>query len=223
MNRLFSLGLCLALSLGVISSAHGLKVGDDAPEVPMKMIKGEEPSMTSNRVQVIEFWRTECDPCEMSISHLSQIQQYYRKDRVLVVGVCSGENESVVREYVANDGRGMKYAVALDEGRLITIAYGIKSLPRAYVVDRFGKIAWRGHPSDPEMSKTIERLVRPPSKYPSSKQRRTGAPQSGMGQRPRAAIRPTPPVASESQRSSEINFLPKSSSSKGINFSWSDE
>ena len=33
--------------------------------------------------------------------------------------------------------------------------YGISGIPHAFVVDRKGKIAWYGHPAEPEMEKAV--------------------------------------------------------------------
>jgi hypothetical protein len=34
-------------------------------------------------------------------------------------------------------------------------AYGVHAIPHAFVVDRAGKIAWRGHPAGDEMEQAV--------------------------------------------------------------------
>jgi len=47
----------------------------------------------------------------------------------------------------------VKYPIGLESSSLED--YGISGIPHAFVVDRKGKIAWHGHPAEPEMEKAV--------------------------------------------------------------------
>jgi thiol-disulfide isomerase/thioredoxin len=138
----------------------GLKVGDPAPKLEVKeFIKGDAVArLEKGKVHVIEFWATWCPPCRAAIPHLSKLQQQHKD--VIFIGVSAYEhNQKEVKPFVERMGERMDYRVALDvvpEGsepkdgtmaRTWMTAAELWFVPRAFIVNADGKIAWIGHPS----------------------------------------------------------------------------
>ena len=75
LGNLLCVALCLALTSVAVAQRKQLSVGDPAPGLDIDMwVKGEEVSIESGKVYVIDFWATWCVPCRRSIPHLSELQ-----------------------------------------------------------------------------------------------------------------------------------------------------
>jgi thiol-disulfide isomerase/thioredoxin len=110
---------------------------------------------------VLEFWATWCSPCRKSIPHLSQLQEEYG-DQLVVVGV-TDEDAEVVEPFVARMGSKMNYIVGIDNRgktkRAWMQAAGKKGIPVAFIVDRTRTIQFIGHPLDPEFDATLAKVI----------------------------------------------------------------
>mgnify|MGYP001283895366 CR=1 FL=1 len=133
-------------------------VGSPAPALkPARWVQGGPVKLEKGSVTVVEFWATWCGPCRDTIPHLTELAKRFQ-GRVQVVGVNIWEKpsgmedvEKRVNAFVAELGPQMGYPVARDttDGQVATAwmgARGQHGIPRAYVVDRDGRIAWAGHP-----------------------------------------------------------------------------
>lgn len=107
-------------------------------------------------IYIVEFWATWCPHCEGAIPHLNNVQNRYGDDGVVIVGVSKEDAETVQAFMQENE---MNYVVAIDENSATFEAYGVSSIPRAFVVDLNGRVAWAGHPMNAAFEATIVRLV----------------------------------------------------------------
>lgn len=141
-----------------------LQVGDEAPEVAIaEYVQGEpvrihpeeddeqeetEEEEAERPIHVVEFWATWCPPCRVSIPHLTELQEKYEDDNVVIVGVTNEDPEDV-EPFVEDQGENMAYRVAIDDetktGRAYMEAAGVRGIPWAFVVDREGVLVWHGH------------------------------------------------------------------------------
>jgi peroxiredoxin len=127
--------------------------GDPAPPLSIKeWVKGVPVDVTAHageRVCIIEFWATWCAQCVTSFKHLSDLQRKHADEGLVVVGVTTEEPE-VVKSFVQEAGDTMDYTVAIDNGRATYDAYmkahRMEGYPAAFLVDRNGRIVWKGHP-----------------------------------------------------------------------------
>lgn len=132
-----------------------LKPGDKAPAIAVaNWVKGEPiTGFEKDKVYVVEFWATWCQPCRVSIPHLSSLQEEYKDKGVTIIGVTSKDPRNSldqVNAMVKDFGDKMNYHVAFDDGRKTNDAYmkaaKQNGIPTAFIVDREGKLAWIGHP-----------------------------------------------------------------------------
>ena len=136
-----------------------LNVGDPAPKLVVeKFVKGAAVAgLEKGRVYVVEFWATWCGPCRACIPHLTALQSKHRDCTIIGVAVREPDQDAVA-PFVASMGDKIGYRVALDtvpeggppeDGLMFTtwMAAALENgVPRAFVVDREGKVAWVGHP-----------------------------------------------------------------------------
>jgi thiol-disulfide isomerase/thioredoxin len=138
-------------------------VGDSAPRLKVfKWIKGKElRGLTKGRVYVVEFGATWCKPCAEAIPKLTELQKKYaRQVSILGLFVMEYNREadtvkdpkyvSTVKAYVSRLGSKLTYLAAVDDPRESMAnawirAAGFSGIPRTFVVDRAGKIAWIGN------------------------------------------------------------------------------
>ncbi len=154
---------------GATIAAPSLDVGDPAPPLHIaEWVKGKPVDLSrdaARKIHVIEFWATWCPPCKMSIPLLTQLQNKFKKD-VVIVGVTEpdarGNSPSAIRRFVREQGENMGYTVAIDDGRTsrdYLEAAGALGIPHAFVIDKNRKIVWQGSPLDPALEKVLSGLV----------------------------------------------------------------
>jgi thiol-disulfide isomerase/thioredoxin len=120
---LTTLALTLTASAAPEGETKRLSIGDPAPPLAVKWIKGEPIAALGNgSVTVVDFWATWCGPCRASIPHMSEIQKQYADQKVNVVGVSVWEKSPsavapFVQERDQNETAGdeMDYRVAMDD------------------------------------------------------------------------------------------------------------
>lgn len=173
-----------------------LKVGDAAPALKVKWVKGEEvASFQPGRVYVVEFWATWCVPCKDSIPHLTELQKKYKD--VAIIGVASSERApaadqadkrlETLEKFVKDQGAKMDYRIAYDAtretgGAWLTAA-GQTTIPTAFIVDGNGKIAYIGYPD--RMGEKLAAVVK-------ANNARSGEKPSDKSNSPKPTPTPTP-------------------------------
>ncbi len=150
LGNLLCVALCLALTSVAVAQRKQLSVGDPAPGLDIDMwVKGEEVSIESGKVYVIDFWATWCVPCRRSIPHLSELQEMYGDQGLIVIGI-SDEDTDTVTPFVQQQGDRMDYTVATDRRKATTRAWfnaaGLKTIPAAFIVGRNGNLMFIGDP-----------------------------------------------------------------------------
>ncbi|MFQ5490760.1 MAG: redoxin family protein [Phycisphaerae bacterium] len=162
--------IVLAVSALLTGSARaGLKVGDPAPAFTVtEWLKGAPEDLASakgKKIFVIDFWATWCMPCLQDIPKLSRLQEQYRKDNVVFIGLTSpvrGQQLSQVKNFLRTRGQAMQYTVAWDKTQTMWRTYldgaGAMGIPYLFVVDKQGRIAWHGHPT-PDFERVLGQLI----------------------------------------------------------------
>ena len=162
--------IALLIALGLVIG-HGLAKTTGKPAKPLtiaKWVKAGPVNLSDGKgknVYLIEFFATWCPPCRESIPHLTALQKKYKDQGLVVVGV-SDEAPEDVKAFVKAQGDQMDYAVAVDRDDKTTkdymIAYGLNTIPTAFLIDRNGAIAWYGYPLDEGMETVLAKLLKTP-------------------------------------------------------------
>jgi len=156
-GRLLAAGCCVWGA-----AARAVDIGDRAPPLSgvKQWLNGEavNPAQPDGKtIHVVEFWATWCAPCKTTIPHLNALQEQFRSNNVVFVGVTT-EPETVVRPYMEKNP--IRYRVGLDTDETTTATYmqEVEGIPTAFIVDTNGVIAWIGHPMD-GMDKVLQGLM----------------------------------------------------------------
>ncbi len=121
------------------------------PSVPVVTLEGtptDLPAMVHGRVAVVSFWATWCDVCVGEIDALARLQaQAGARSDAVVIGVAVGEPRETVAAFARK--RELRYAQVIDEDFRLADALGQERVPTTLVVDRAGRIVFRGGALDP--------------------------------------------------------------------------
>jgi len=155
----FAAATCIAL--GSLASAEDakVKVGDAAPEIHAAGYLNAETAPTlaalKGKVVVVEFWATWCPPCRKSIPHLIELSKKHATDGLVLVGLT---NEP--KDKVAPFAEKMSMSYPVGFGSKSGEAYGVSSIPHAFVVGADGKVTWVGNPLSGEFDGAIESALK---------------------------------------------------------------
>jgi thiol-disulfide isomerase/thioredoxin len=131
-------------------------IGDAAPPLNCgNWLKGKPiNSFKKGEIYVLEFWATWCHPCIASMPHLSEMANTY-KNKATFIGISVLEFKPVsiqkIKKFVDSMGTKMNFQIALDKNDFMVkywLNYNEQSgIPKTFVINENGKIAWIGHPS----------------------------------------------------------------------------
>ena len=150
--------------------ATTLALGDPAPALEVSdWIKGDPVGvLEAGTVYVIDFFATWAPGVDESCRALSRLQTSMHEG-VRVVGISSsnpgrGETGERVGQFVTEMGPAVRYSIAFDAHRQSFQRYmgaiGQAGVPHCFVVDGEGRLAWHGHPADPQLAAVVDLVVK---------------------------------------------------------------
>jgi peroxiredoxin len=116
------------------------------PSTPVVTLDGTSTDLRQvlrGRVGVVSLWATWCEACLGEIEALERLQtQALTREDAMVVGVAVGETRETVAAFARQ--RRLPYAQLVDETFRLADALGEQRVPATLVVDRDGRIVYRG-------------------------------------------------------------------------------
>jgi len=90
------------------------------------------------KVVFLDFWASWCAPCRASLPAYEQMRQEIGTEEFEIIAINVDENTSDGLEFLAQ--HPVSYPVLADPNGEIGIPYGIRTLPRSFLLDRNGQI-----------------------------------------------------------------------------------
>jgi cytochrome c biogenesis protein CcmG, thiol:disulfide interchange protein DsbE len=144
-----AIAVAVSLQLGCASPARipaAAQAGPGVPPVPVVTLDGKTTDLgavLAGRVAVVSLWATWCDACLAEMDALVRLQgQAARRGDAIVVGVAVGETRERVAAFAKR--RGLTYDQLIDEDFRLVDALGEPRVPATLVIDRAGRIVFRG-------------------------------------------------------------------------------
>jgi thiol-disulfide isomerase/thioredoxin len=139
-----------------------------APDFTLKNVEDQEVSLDQfkGKVVLVNFWATWCEPCQVEIPWLIEMQQKYAGKGFTVLGVAMDEEgKSVVAPWVQKEhfkvgdqSLAMNYPILLGNDNVASKFGGLLGYPTSVLISRDGKQVRRitGLLSYDEIQKAIE-------------------------------------------------------------------
>ena len=124
--------------------------GSPAPEVTFKDLDGKDVPLNQykGKVVLVNFWATWCEPCQVEIPWLIEMQQKYASKGFTILGVdVDDEGNNVVSAYTAKERFNvngeklpMNYPILRGNDAVADKFGGLLGYPTSFLISRDGKI-----------------------------------------------------------------------------------
>lgn len=121
-----------------------LTVGSAAPDFELWDLEGQPVSLSEYRggVVLINFWATWCGPCRVEMPAMESLyREFNRKDFEILAVSTDAQGVAVTRPF--KESLGITFPILHDSDFRVGIAYGARTLPMTFLVDRRGIIMHR--------------------------------------------------------------------------------
>jgi len=134
------------LILVIVGCQKEVEAGPTAPDFSLKDLSGQTVTLEQYRGKVVllDFWATWCPPCRMTIPMLIRLQDKYRDDGLVILGISIDDPQQIT-------DKDLRYFIKMNKINYPVLRYNQKvmkdyfegervSIPTMFVVDRNGKI-----------------------------------------------------------------------------------
>ncbi|MCP5537659.1 MAG: TlpA family protein disulfide reductase [Akkermansiaceae bacterium] len=120
-------------------------------EMEMTTLDGKKlsfPADTKGKVVVLDFWATWCGPCIASMPHIQKLQEKFKDQDVLIVGVSCDrpssketpeQNKTKVADFISNKGYNWIQTYSGEWPRS-AVKYGVSRIPTVFVIGKDGRL-----------------------------------------------------------------------------------
>ena len=140
MKRMLISLLVLGLLLPTVACRSAETKGSAATDFAAVDLQGNVVKLSDyfGSIVVLNFWAIWCGPCR---SEIPDLEEFYRENKdkgVIVLGVNLSESAEEVQAFI--DQNELTMPMIRDEELNGAKAYGIKSIPSTYFIDREGRV-----------------------------------------------------------------------------------
>ena len=167
----WTVAAAVALSLGLFAppsraaekeaskAPEAAKVGDAAPEFSLKDQNGKPVKLSDfkDKIVVIHWFNEDCPFIQRHYDEMktfTKLDDKYRDKGVVQLAISSTGASTAADNKKWVEAHAMKFPILNDPDKAVALAYGAKTTPHCFVIDKAGKIAYRGAiDNDPNGSK----------------------------------------------------------------------
>jgi thiol-disulfide isomerase/thioredoxin len=141
-RKTFILSLLL---FAMFSNIKAQEVGSSAPELTGIDASGRRHTLSSYRGKVVllKFFASWCGPCRRSMPKTIALQRKYASRGFMVFSVGMNNDTEADRRFLSENG--YNFSVMVFRTGLNYSGYNFRGIPFEVLIDRNGKILWKGH------------------------------------------------------------------------------
>jgi len=128
-----------------INRGYKVKVGEQAPEIDLKLLDGQiiNNKNIKGKVVVFQFTASWCSVCIKEMPHLEkEVWQRFKGDDFLLIGVDLMEDLEVVKEFIINTDVTYPFTIDRDGSFFELFTLPKAGVTRNIVIDKTGKISF---------------------------------------------------------------------------------
>ena len=121
-----------------------VKVGDTAPNFQLYDLNGNAVTLSKYRGSIVfvNFWATWCGPCLAEMPTMEALYKAFPRNDFEILAVSTdAQGVAVTRPY--RNELGLTFPILHDADYRVGLAYGARTLPMSFLVDRKGVIIHR--------------------------------------------------------------------------------
>jgi thiol-disulfide isomerase/thioredoxin len=160
----FMAAISIAVPDAVCAASHGLGSGltvtyksPVAPPLRLETLQGGKLDLSEmkGRVVVINFWATWCPPCIEEMPSIQRLWQDTRDAGLQVLAVNVGEPTERIRAFLREFEPKLEFPVLLDPDGEAFQTWGVRGLPKTFIVNKQGRIYYEAEGGRDMSSKHI--------------------------------------------------------------------
>lgn len=93
-------------------------------------------SAQKGKIVLLNFWATWCPPCRAEMPAIEKLWDKNKGKAFTVMGVSVGEDLGTVKDFIAREK--YSYPIFVDPSGALGSAFGARSIPTTYVIDKTG-------------------------------------------------------------------------------------
>ncbi|HEU5091153.1 MAG TPA: TlpA disulfide reductase family protein [Nitrospira sp.] len=116
-----------------------VQVGDEAPNFTLRDLTGNVMSLSQLRGKVVllNFWATWCGPCRVEMPAMEQLYRTLPRKEFEILAVSTDPQGAVVTRPFQRE-MGFTFPILHDSEYRVGLAYGARTIPITFMVDRRG-------------------------------------------------------------------------------------
>ena len=139
-NRLaaiLSAVLAATVFLSMEASA-GVKTGERFPDLATFKLEGSLPESLKDKVVMIDFWASWCDPCKESFPAMEELHKHYAGQGLVIIAVNVDEKRADMEDFLKK--HTASFTLVRDGKQKLVEHTGIATMPSSFLLDREGKV-----------------------------------------------------------------------------------